>query len=182
MTPASPALERVTIPMLSTRRRLVRPSCVVNSIQSAAGSSIGLPLARCAPQAVAGLGPRRTRRGYEQRFRGDTLTITPSSPRSNSDTREVGAAADGSYWIWCTVTRRRRPRRVARGTRGRRDQEGHQVRERRLPDESTRPLEPPPHVTLVDGPQERADDGRDHEGASAWEGGTAQRQHLTTWP
>src|SRR5439155_133296 len=45
MMPASPTLERVTIPMLSARRRLVRPSGVVNSIQSAAGSSIALPLA-----------------------------------------------------------------------------------------------------------------------------------------
>src|SRR2546425_10112352 len=63
--------------------RLVRPSCVVNSIHRPPGSSIALPSG--------------------EMFRGDTLTIGRFSPRRKSETREVGADGAGSYRIWWHV-------------------------------------------------------------------------------
>src|SRR5512138_2360015 len=69
--------------------RLVRPSCVVNSIHRPPGSSITLP-------------PR------EKCLRRDTLTIGLFRPRKNSEAREVGAARGAGYRIWWTLTRARR--------------------------------------------------------------------------
>src|SRR5262245_53268167 len=67
--------------------RLVRPSCVVNSIHRPPGSSITLP-------------PR------EKCLRRDTLTIGRVDPRRNSEPREVGGGRVAGYRIWWTLAGR----------------------------------------------------------------------------
>jgi hypothetical protein len=171
----------------------VRPSCVVNSIHRTSGSSIALPRRQCALQAVAGLGPRRPRRSYEnvrlqavaglgprrtectgmkRMFRGDTLATTRAGSRRKSDPREVGTVDHAGHWIWWLVARRRsvgltRTANAAVHERAPRcDDEGHDVGERHLPGERARPLGREEHVALVDRQQDAAHDERDLEGPS----------------